>query len=62
MDGGMGARVARRNGMSLGLLYYWRRCARQELAPSGLSFVPILPAAAEGAVAAATPPVQEAAA
>jgi transposase len=45
--------------MSLGLLYYWRRCARQEPAPPGLSFVPILPVAAEGAgQASADPPAR----
>ncbi len=44
------AGVARRHGMSLGLLYYWRRCARQEAAPrpAGVSFVPVLRAEGSG--------------
>lgn len=37
------AGVARRHGMSLGLLYYWRRCARQETSLAEVSFVPVLP-------------------
>ncbi len=49
------AGVARRHGMSLGLLYYWRRCARQETPSSELSFVPILPAERAGEVVAGPP-------
>jgi len=49
------AGVSRSHGMSLGLPYYWRRCARQGPASAAVSFVPILPAAAEGAVAADRP-------
>jgi transposase len=40
------AGVARRHGMSLGLLYYWRRCAREETGAGPVSFVPVV--AAEG--------------
>lgn len=41
--------------MSLGLLYYWRRCARQGTPPSELSFVPILPAGRVGELVAGPP-------
>ncbi len=40
------AGVARRHGMSLGLLYYWRRCAREDTGAGPVSFVPVV--AAEG--------------
>jgi transposase len=36
------AGVARRHGMSLGLLYYWRRCAREETGAGPMSFVPVV--------------------
>ncbi len=42
------AGVARRHGMSLGLLYQWRRHARHETPPTALGFVPILASLAEG--------------
>jgi len=53
-DGETVAGVARRHGMSLGLLYYWRRCARQEATPTSaeVSFVPILRSEGSGEVAA----------
>jgi transposase len=38
------AGVARRHGMSLGLLYYWRRCAREETGAGPVSFVPVVTA------------------
>ncbi len=51
-DGETVAGVARRHGMSLGLLYYWRRCARQETprAPAAVNFVPVLRAGGAGEV------------
>ncbi len=54
-DGETVAGVARRHGMSLGLLYYWRRCARQESTPTGGSFVPVLRAEGASEVAADQP-------
>jgi len=35
--------VARRHGVSLGLLHHWRRLARQHASPDNNIFVPILP-------------------
>jgi transposase len=41
--------VARRHSMSLGLLYYWRRCARHGVG-ARVSFVPVLPAEGSGVI------------
>lgn len=43
--------VARRHGVSIGLLHYWRRCARDSAGGSPLQFVPVV-ARDAGAVSA----------
>ncbi len=40
--------VARRHSVSVGLLHYWRRKAREPAQPSGMSFVPVLPQTGSG--------------
>jgi len=45
------AHVARRNGVSAGLLHYWRRCAREEASEVVMRFVPVMEAAAPGLAA-----------
>jgi len=38
------SRVARLHGVSIGLLHYWRRCARDSASDEEMRFVPVLPA------------------
>lgn len=42
--------VARRNGVSIGLLHYWRRCARDGATQGPLQFVPVVARQAEPAL------------
>lgn len=42
------SQVARLHGISLGLLHYWRRCARNDASDSPLHFVPVVTAAERG--------------
>ncbi len=36
------AAVARRHGVSIGLLHYWRRCARDGVGAGQVEFVPVV--------------------
>lgn len=42
--GAVVAVVARRHGVSCGLLHYWRRCARESAADKEVAFVPVVAA------------------
>jgi transposase len=42
--GAVVAVVARRHGVSCGLLHYWRRCARESAADNEVAFVPVVAA------------------
>ena len=42
------SRVARLHGVSIGLLHYWRRCARDSASDEEMRFVPVLPAPLDG--------------
>src|SRR5579863_6862035 len=35
--------VARRHGVSIGLLHYWRKCTRDSAGDEALRFVPVMP-------------------
>jgi transposase len=41
--------VARRNGLSVGLLHYWRKCARDSVGGTPLQFVPVVTQSAAAA-------------
>jgi transposase len=51
--------VARRNGVSIGLLHHWRRAARSRAGALEQSFVPLLPIGGEERAALAAAPLIE---
>jgi transposase len=51
--------VARRNGVSIGLLHHWRRAARSRAGAVEQSFVPLLPIGGEERAAIAAAPLIE---